>query len=68
MAERPNFLVFMTDQEQEAVARPEHPCRTPYAERRDLPRWEEGLVTAGKGASHHSSIGAWRRAFGGAER
>jgi len=37
MAERPNFLVFMTDQEQGAVARPEHPCRTPYAERRDPP-------------------------------
>ncbi len=33
MAERPNFLVFMTDQEQGAVVRPGHPCRTPYAER-----------------------------------
>ena len=141
MAKRPNFLVFMTDQEQGAVARPGHPCRTPYAEglvsegisfveaycptahccpsratfmtglypsrhgvynnvctptaihfglnsgvgtfsealreagyrlvyvgkwhvsAEEGPAdrgWEEVLVTAGKGASHHRSIGAWR--------
>lgn len=30
---RPNILVFMTDQEQAAVAHPDHPCITPNASR-----------------------------------
>lgn len=30
---RPNILIFMTDQEQAQVVAPEHPCRTPNAER-----------------------------------
>ncbi|MGI8913751.1 MAG: sulfatase-like hydrolase/transferase, partial [Chloroflexota bacterium] len=29
----PNILIFMTDQEQAAVCAPEHPCRTPNADR-----------------------------------
>lgn len=32
-SERPNFLVFMTDQEQAAVLQPDHPCLTPNAAR-----------------------------------
>lgn len=32
-SERPNFLVFMTDQEQAAVVEPGHPCLTPNATR-----------------------------------
>jgi arylsulfatase A-like enzyme len=31
--ERPNILVFMTDQEQGDVVHPDHPCRTPHASR-----------------------------------
>ncbi len=30
---RPNILIFMTDQEQGAVVSPDHPCRTPHADR-----------------------------------
>lgn len=30
---RPNFLIFMTDQQQAATVLPEHPCRTPNLER-----------------------------------
>ena len=30
---RPNILIFMTDQEQADVTRPDHPCQTPHAER-----------------------------------
>lgn len=30
---RPNMLMFMTDQEQAAVCAPDHPCRTPNADR-----------------------------------
>jgi arylsulfatase A-like enzyme len=30
---RPNILIFMTDQEQADVLRPDHPCRTPNADR-----------------------------------
>ncbi|MBI2300091.1 MAG: sulfatase-like hydrolase/transferase [Armatimonadetes bacterium] len=30
---RPNLLIFMTDQEQAHVTFPEHPCRTPHADR-----------------------------------
>jgi arylsulfatase A-like enzyme len=30
---QPNILIFMTDQEQAAVCAPEHPCRTPNADR-----------------------------------
>lgn len=33
MASRPNLLIFMTDQEQAAVVEPDHPCRTPNADR-----------------------------------
>ena len=33
MADRPNILIFMTDQEQAQVSFPEHPCRMPNAER-----------------------------------
>jgi arylsulfatase A-like enzyme len=29
----PNILIFMTDQEQAAVCAPDHPCRTPNADR-----------------------------------
>lgn len=32
-AERPNVLIFMTDQEQAAVVHPDHPCQTPNATR-----------------------------------
>ncbi|MCM8762839.1 MAG: sulfatase-like hydrolase/transferase, partial [Candidatus Omnitrophica bacterium] len=31
--ERPNILIFMTDQEQADVVRPDHPCITPNAAR-----------------------------------
>lgn len=31
--ERPNILIFMTDQEQAAVTHPDHPCQTPNATR-----------------------------------
>ncbi|HET7558653.1 MAG TPA: sulfatase-like hydrolase/transferase, partial [Limnochordia bacterium] len=30
---RPNVLIFMTDQQQCQVVRPDHPCRTPHVER-----------------------------------
>lgn len=30
---RPNILIFMTDQQQAQVVRPEHPCRTPNVQR-----------------------------------
>ncbi|WP_186446186.1 sulfatase-like hydrolase/transferase [Paenibacillus cremeus] len=30
---RPNVLIFMTDQQQEAVTRETHPCRTPHLDR-----------------------------------
>lgn len=33
MAKRPNFLIFMTDQQQADVVFPEHPCITPNAQR-----------------------------------
>ncbi|MGQ9730386.1 MAG: sulfatase-like hydrolase/transferase [Candidatus Zipacnadales bacterium] len=33
MSERPNILIFMTDQEQADVVHPDHPCRTPNAQR-----------------------------------
>ncbi len=33
MPRRPNFLIFMTDQQQAQVIAPEHPCRTPHVER-----------------------------------
>ncbi len=33
MADRPNFLFFMTDHEQAQVLVPGHPCRTPHADR-----------------------------------
>ncbi len=33
MSRRPNFLIFMTDQERADVVAPGHPCRTPNAER-----------------------------------
>ena len=33
MSERPNILIFMTDQEQADVVAPGHPCRTPHADR-----------------------------------
>src|SRR6266508_939637 len=32
-AKRPNILIFMTDQEQADVLRPDHPCHTPNADR-----------------------------------
>src|SRR5215210_8404548 len=31
--ERPNILIFMTDQEQGDVVHPDHPCQTPHATR-----------------------------------
>src|SRR5579884_4217544 len=31
--QRPNILIFMTDQEQAAVVHPDHPCQTPNATR-----------------------------------
>ena len=31
--ERPNILIFMTDQEQGDVVHPDHPCQTPHAAR-----------------------------------
>ena len=33
MADRPNILIYMTDQEQAQVSFPEHPCRMPNADR-----------------------------------
>ncbi len=33
MAERPNILIYMTDQEQAQVSFPEHPCQMPHTER-----------------------------------
>lgn len=33
MPRRPNILIFMTDQEQGQVVEPDHPCRTPNADR-----------------------------------
>lgn len=33
MARRPNVLIYMTDQEQDQVSLPGHPCRTPNADR-----------------------------------
>ena len=33
MSDRPNFLVFQTDQQQADVVHPDHPCRTPNAQR-----------------------------------
>lgn len=33
MSDRPNILIFMTDQEQADVVNPDHPCLTPSAER-----------------------------------
>lgn len=33
MPHRPNILIFMTDQEQADVVRPDHPCHTPHATR-----------------------------------
>ncbi|MCD6291274.1 MAG: sulfatase-like hydrolase/transferase [Anaerolineae bacterium] len=33
MSNRPNILIFMTDQEQGAVVDPGHPCQTPNADR-----------------------------------
>ena len=33
MSDRPNILIFMTDQEQADVVGPDHPCQTPNADR-----------------------------------
>ncbi|MBM3215137.1 hypothetical protein FJZ36_09505, partial [Candidatus Poribacteria bacterium] len=31
--QRPNILIFMTDQQQAMTVEPDHPCRMPNAER-----------------------------------